>query len=179
MLLNPIKETGISTEFNEEIWEVIPDFPRYEVSNLGRVRSNIGMRKYLVSIQATGGYYRVALCKDAESHLMLIHRLVLEAFIGPCPLGHETNHKDGIKSNNRLENLEWVTKGMNQVHAYELGLRDKKGEAHHMAKLKDRDVLEIRRLAKLGMPYPKIASLFSICRANVSCIVTRRTWSHV
>lgn len=52
-----------------------------------------------------------------------VNRLVLEAFVGPCPDGHESNHKDGIKSNNDSENLEWVTHSENVQHAYRLGLK--------------------------------------------------------
>ncbi len=71
----------------------------------------------------TGGYYMVHLRKDGLTVPCKIHRLVAEAFIGPAPEGLQVNHRDGVKTNNRAENLEWVTRSENMQHAYAMGLR--------------------------------------------------------
>ena len=97
----------------------------YQVSNLGRVKSlrrwNAGER-ILKSIKNKNGYYRVHLLKNGNSKNFYIHRLVVGAFLEnkenkPC-----TNHKNGIKADNRAENLEHCTIGENNKHAFDTGL---------------------------------------------------------
>lgn len=80
----------------------------YMVSNLGRVQALNGVRSYgcITRLQ----YMRIQL--GARKHF--VHRLVLEAFIGECPEGMECDHKDRNRSNNRLENLHWVTQQHNR-----------------------------------------------------------------
>lgn len=65
---------------------------------------------------------RVFLRKDGRYFTCLVHRLVLEAFVGPCPPGYETNHGNGQKADNTLANLEYVTPSQNLQHAWDTGL---------------------------------------------------------
>ena len=118
-----------STQNQPEIWKPIPGFEgSYEVSDHGRVRSldRLGvdgrrikgkMRKIGVN---THGYLRVSLSRDHDKRYYLVHRLVLEAFVGPCPDGMEGCHNDGDPTNANLYNLRWDTRSANmydkQIH---------------------------------------------------------------
>ena len=165
----------------EEIWKSIKDFSDYEVSNLGRVRSYKSHWRdpYILKASISTGYCQIRLFKQGKCFSFLAHHLVLEAFIGPCPDGCESNHKDGVKRNNKDDNLEWTTHGENLAHAYSLGLMSKAGERHSHAKLRDIDILEIRRLAMQNIKQTVIALKFSVSQAHVSHIIRRRVWNHI
>lgn len=108
----------------------------------------------------------------------------MDAFIGPRPDGLETNHKDGDKSNNRPDNLEYVTKRENCRHRFHvLGKRNLpilRGSAQPTSKLTDSDVLEIYRLAtESALPQTEIAQRFGINQASVSLIKSKKRWQHL
>lgn len=71
----------------------------------------------------TNGYLHVVLSVGGRKRREAIHVLVAERFLGPRPLGHVVNHKNGNRADNRAENLEWVTQSENVEHAYRTGLR--------------------------------------------------------
>src|SRR5687767_12601092 len=102
-----------------ETWKTILGYEtHYEVSNIGNVRriapgTSAVIGKNLKPGRMTVGYLFVALCMHGKPKLHSIHRLVAGAFIGPCPDGHEVNHKNGVRTDNRLENLEYVTRKQN------------------------------------------------------------------
>lgn len=114
----------------DEEWRAIPGFPDYCVSSLGRVRRETttlrakGGRILREGVHPVTGYRGVTLFPvEGGQRSRLVHSLVMEAFVGPRPPKWETNHKDGNKANNRLANLEYVTKSDNTKHAVALGLR--------------------------------------------------------
>lgn len=169
-------------QIEKEIWKSVKDFSFYEVSNLGRVRSlRVHWRNPSILSGCINwrGYHDVQLSKQNKAFHFLVHRLVLEAFIGPCPDGHQANHKNGIKEDNRLKNLEWVTPSENYAHAYLNELINHKGTAGPNVKLCNEKVLEIRRLAKEGIKQRIIAEKFKIRQQSVSDIVHRRSWNHI
>lgn len=96
-------------------WIPIPGYDGYSVSDTGEVmsfkRSRAG--RLLRQIPATGGYRLVKL--GNANNPKRIHRLVLEAFVGPCPEGMEACHNNGDPADNRLENLRWDTKSANMT----------------------------------------------------------------
>lgn len=96
----------------------------YEVSDLGRVRT-VKTGKIKSPCISNAGYYMVNLHKNGKANLKTVHRIVITAFEGPSKL--HTNHKDGDKLNNRLDNLEYVTHRENVLHAYKTRLREPSG----------------------------------------------------
>lgn len=108
-----------------EVWKTISDdFPKYEVSNLGRIRH--GTTKRVKKLSEMNGYtYAGSLVgADKKHHTVFVHRAVLTAFVGhPVSTKIQGNHIDGDKRNNRLWNLEWVTASENTRHAIRTGLR--------------------------------------------------------
>ena len=112
-----------------EIWKAIAGYEGiYEVSDLGRVKSlKYGKERILKPGGDPHGYLRVSLCKDGQKKPSLVHRLVSEAFI-PNPNNLETvNHKDEVKTNNTVSNLEWMSIGDNNNY----GTHNKRvSEAH-------------------------------------------------
>lgn len=158
--------------------KTLPDFPEYTVSRAGAV---IGQRGARLRTSATpDGYTRVWLCRYGEARSYYVHRLVLAAFVGPCPDGMECNHKNGVRDDNRLVNLEWITKSENKRHAYrELGLQARRGEAHPMAKLTRAEARLIYQAHLRNIPGKWLAEWFNVSAATVSRIGCGLQWAGV
>jgi hypothetical protein len=99
----------------------IKGFP-YEVSNLGRVRS-IRTGRILKGTPDTHGYLKLTLQEKPRVCSPRIHRLVAEAFVEGIQIDREVNHINGIKTDNRSQNLNWVSRKENIHHAMDIGLR--------------------------------------------------------
>ena len=175
----------------EEIWKAVPGFPGYEVSDYGRVRSfwrrirksqGYGVdfildgrpQKVLKGQPDKNGYDRITLYKNSQR----VHRLMLLAFVGPCPPGMEACHDDGKPANRKLDNLRWDTPQNNQ------GDRKKHGTApigtqNGRAKLTPSQVIEIRQMASHGQSFAALAIRFSVYRSTIRKIVDRKLWRHV
>lgn len=129
-----------------EVWREIPNFSKYQVSNLGRVKSidrytkargnEIIHRKekLLKSFINKKGYKQVTLYDDnGNIKTMRVHKLVAEAFIENKDNLPQVNHKDGNKLNNVVSNLEWITNYDNMQHAIKNGLIDQELRKHNMS----------------------------------------------
>lgn len=173
---------------NEE-WREIPEFKgRYEVSNLGQVRSiprdvnnHTGVihlkGKILTQRYNHKGYKVVDLLDCEQKHkYRLVHRLLAQAFIPNPDNKPQVNHIDGIKDHNVLDNLEWVTNSENQIHAYQNGLNvhsDKSGRPKRAILQIDKDTNEvIRRFDSFSETEKEFKSYSTIRRC---CIGSSRT----
>ena len=100
-----------------EIWKPIEDSYPYEVSNYGHVR-NIKTGRLLKGSQNNRGYWRYDLFINGKRIAKSGHRLVAEAFLEPVDGKDIVNHKDGCKTNNCVDNLEWCTNAENVHHSF-------------------------------------------------------------
>lgn len=167
-----------------EMWLPVVGYEdRYEVSNFGHVRVSphavIGTPcRILKQHQNSFGYYKVHLYNHIDKSLS-VHRLVAIAFVANPNNHPEINHIDGVKANNRADNLEWVTRGMNIKHAYDLNLRAARfGEAHNKAKLTDEIVLAIR--ANKGRELIEtLAARYGVSRSTIHRALSGEFWTHI
>ena len=103
-----------------EEWKVIEKTLNYEISNCGEVRNKT--TKKILKSQLLNGYLGITLKTNNKKTLSKIHRLVATQFL-ICPdETYVVNHKDGNKTNNHVENLEWISQSENVKHAFRLGL---------------------------------------------------------
>jgi len=100
----------------------IPNYPNYSVTEDGKVVNNKTNRE-LKAILGNTGYYQISLSNKGESRNLTIHRLVANAFLSNDENKREVNHINGIKTDNRVINLEWNTSSENRQHAFDTGLK--------------------------------------------------------
>jgi len=123
------------------------------------------------------GYLQIGLTKHGKQTRYLAHRLLLITFKGLCESKPFVNHINGIKSDNRIDNLEWCTRSENHKHAFSLGLMCNKGENHPGHKLTEQQVKEIRaKYIPRKYSSRKIASEYGISKTNVLDIVNNKIW---
>lgn len=165
-----------------ERWRPVPEFPEhYAVSDRGRVRRTKGGRGAKAGriLRATEnnqtGYFAIGLSVNNRQHMRYVHRLVLEAFVGPCPPGLEGTHRNGKKNENRLSNLRWATHVENIADKRDHGTVLRGSDVGN-SKLTEADVRAIRRSTELQRV---VAARYGISRAHVSLIRSRKVWGHV
>jgi hypothetical protein len=174
----------------KEIWKNIPGYENlYQVSNLGLIRSLIRWNgtnnRILQQTSIKDGRWKVILCKNNKKKTYKVHRLVLEAFIGKCPLGMECRHLDGDPGNNVLENLCWGSHSDNEKDKVRHGTKtypawfDNIGSKHGMSILKEKDIPDIRNMFKNGFSCIDIAEKYNVSRGCISGIVYKRNWRHI
>lgn len=164
----------------KEVWKEVlksDDGTHYYVSDKGNVKTR--KEKVLTPLINNNGYPMINLVKNGKHQRFSVHRLVAKAFLGePEDPSLVVNHKDGDKTNNNIENLEYVTSSENTLHAYHNNLC-KTGENHGMAKFSNRDTLMIRILCVLGYKFKDIKEEFPyISDSQLRGIIanTRRTY---
>lgn len=171
------------TEFRD-----VAGWPGYRVGDDGSVwscrthRGNLGATWHRLSVRPNSrGYVTVGLWLGGRSKRVHVARLVLEAFVGPAPEGHESAHwPNNDPSDNRLANLRWATHADNMDDKIKAGTCVR-GEAHGGARLTAEIVREIRAECAVG---PRgtaraLARKYDVTEAAVSLIVKRRKWAHV
>jgi hypothetical protein len=129
---------------------------------------------------APNGYLITILCKNNVIKTHLVHRLVAMAFLPNPDDLPEVNHKNGIKSDTRVENLEWVTRSQNRIHSHlVLGNTGPRGEICGMAKLKADDVMAIRHAKAQGANRSELARRFGVSTVQIGRIVSGSRWGHL
>jgi hypothetical protein len=186
----PRKKRQTPEAMEGEQWRPVPGWVGlYEVSSMGRVRSVeriVPHKRYGTVLRKSRyrapkldrGYYRVGLGNIDNAQFMGVHRLVALAFFGPPPTARGVvNHLNGVKTDNRVENLEWTTPAGNARHALEMGLRIPLiGEHHGRSVLTEAQVLAIRADTRKQR---EIGADYGIDQAHVSHIKLRKSWSHI
>lgn len=161
----------------------LPGFEgHYDVSDDGEVRRVVkgkgGILGPLRPFILRGGYPCVYPSKNDRRRQVMVHTAVAAAFLGPRPEGHTINHKNGIKTDNRAINLEYVTQKENAAHAANLGLIQH-GSSRWNARLSERDIVVLRRLSAAGVSVDDLAHGFAVHRGTIRDALVGRTWKHV
>jgi len=168
----------------EEVWKPIPidDLGEwYEISDQGRIRSwknKIRSKEGRILKVGTdsGGYHYLSIDNLGKRYTFRPHRLVMMAFVGQVDL--DCNHKNGIKTDNRLANLEYCTRKENIIHSFKLGLRENSiGEKSHLSKLTEKQVRNIRYNEEGSTT--EIAKRYGVLFNCINDIKKGRTWKHV
>ena len=164
----------------KEFWKDVKGYEGiYQVSNLGNV-INLKSRKsnpFLKPVLTSRGYFQVFLFVNCPKRILL-HRLVAEHFILNIDNKPQVNHINGIKTDNRVENLEWVTAGENMKHGRVTGLiNSPKGERHPNAKITQRQVDEIRNFFLINnYSVKELSQKYNVSQSVIYGAVTYRTY---
>lgn len=157
-----------------EAWKTVVGFGSYEVSDLGRVRSfkkKSEPGKILSpGWKGTKRYRAVQLTESGLSKSVKVHHLVLDAFVGPRPVGTEGCHRNGIHTDNRLVNLRWDTHKANMADVCWV-FKPRNGRF-----LKPMDILSIRSSDRMAVV---LAAEYGVSSACISKIRSRQIWKHV
>lgn len=174
-----------------EMWKPIDGYEFHEVSSAGRIRSvdhiEPGGRypgrqrrkgRVLKPYKAGRGAGHLAVRLGLREPTVYVHRLVLEAFVGPCPVGMEACHNDGNRKNNRVDNLRWDTRKENAADSVRHGTSPA-GSKHHMSRLSEEKIPAIRERLERGESQASVAADYGLAQTTISRIARRVGWRHV
>lgn len=169
-----------------EIWKPVVGFEgRYEVSSLGRIKAlareisySDGRKgrlpeKLIKGSLLSSGYYSVTFDTKVRKS---VHTVVAQAFLGISEYRQTVNHKDGNKTNNSVENLEWATYKENNNHARQTGLNKQHGEKCNLHKYSDQFIQAVRNVHEMyGPNYEDLGKLFGLTGCHARQIVLFQT----
>lgn len=182
-----------------EIWKPIKEFPNYEISNHGRIKSLaksyqrfnqnrcqiINQKERILNPykrkSSKGNYYYfvISLRANNQTFTLKVHRLMLQTFIGECPIGMEGCHNDGNSLNNHISNLRWDTPKNNALDKKNHGTQTRKksfGEQNNAHKINKNDVIYIRSSKQSNID---LAFKFNIRKETISRIKNGKSWPHI
>lgn len=175
----------------QEIWKDVIGFENYyEVSNLGKVRSKPRLIKHrngnlyikkptILKPSIDDGYLKSCFCVNKKLKSFAFHRVVAEAFLDKKD-GLEVNHINGNKSDNRVENLEYVTRSQNLKHAVETGLlKVTRGSERVHSKTDEATILKMLNLRSCGVQRKDILKQLNLSIHTYKDVLRGKTWRHV
>lgn len=179
----------------QEVWRNIRGYEGiYQVSNLGRIKS---LERFFIKNRRGGGnrmavhqpekirfpshdkdgYLKISFWSNGIATYNTVHRVVAIYFLNNDNGYPQVLHKDDNPNNPRWDNLEWGTQSKNIQDAANKG-RGFRGDKNGMAKLKNEDVPEIRKLISKGFSFNKIASLYNVSKSTIKSIRNKRNWTY-
>lgn len=174
----------------EMFWDNISEFLGYHVAKDGRVFSRRSNRTYgkdifenfwrekTIVVDKLGRHNVTFRDLNSKVHNRRVHRLVLEAYVGPCPVGMECCHNDGDAGNNTLENLRWDTSKSNKADLRKHG-KLVCGEKSQHSKLSESSIKEIIKLSAEGLPMKDVAFKFKVNSSTICEIIKGKAWKHI
>ena len=168
-------------ENTNEIWKDIQGFEGlYQVSNLGSIKTTSGYfigERILKTSKSNKGYLRVVLYKNKVRTFLSVHKIVAMTFIPNAENKAQVNHKNLIKTDNRAENLEWVTQQENISHARKNNCYV--GENNSRATITEKIASEIKQLLKEKKSILDISAIYAVSIHVVNNIKRGITWTHL
>lgn len=156
-----------------------PYWTKYAASENGSVYGSRG-KELNPTLHHTGYSVITVRDQDGVQKQLRVHRFIWECLVGEIPPGMVINHKNGIKTDNRLDNLEVVTNQENIVHAWnELGRVSLKGEDRPQAKITEDQAVEIIKLCAEGVSNKEIGRIFNLHPNYISLIRHNKRWRHI
>ncbi len=172
------KNKPVNSKLSDE-WQTVKGFPDYRINSLGNIMSVKYGREYILKLSVTKiGYLQVTL--DSYNKKYVHHLMAIQYFNHIPSKQLQVNHKDGDKTNNRLENLEIVTPKQNTNHAITIGIhKNQKGENNYSSKLTDAQAREIKYLLYWKKSIKDIALKYGVSTTTIYLILEGKTWKHV
>lgn len=157
----------------------IDGYEGYDIDTRGTIRNRHG--RTIKQSKDKYGYTTVTLCKDGKPKTLFVHRLVAQAFIKNPDHKKTVNHINGVKDDNRVENLEWATQGENNRHAYRTRLKEpyaNNGEQNGRAKLTNAQAAEIRQKLEEGCKGTELAARYNVSTTAISRIKKHKSFNN-
>ena len=169
-----------------EVWKTIPNYSKYEASSTGYIKTfnwkGSAQTRIMKPALDGSGYLRTMLIRDdGITHTIKVHRIIAQTFIENPKNKAEVNHKNGIKSDNNVSNLEWLTHAENVQHCVDNGwMVTKRGEDNGCSILKEYQILEIRdKFNPRIYTRQMLAEEYGVKACTIKDVILRRSWKHL
>jgi len=164
---------------NQEVWKEVPGYSRYQVSNLGNMKSFCYGRETPLTPGVTRKRRHVDIWSDERKNKeMFVYNVVLMTFVGPCPKGMQACHYDGNSMNDRLDNLRWDTPKNNKKDNFRLGIEGF-GEKAGRSKLTNSQAKSIQNEYHNGTKVKNLMGKYGLCKTAIWRIIKGVTYKEI